>query len=104
VTQVLKHLPKTPRVLALTPKSLAGIQENILEVGRATGCFKEAEVIIATGRERLERIPVGARKAPRPRVFCMEWIDPVLLAHLIHPESECFSSGDFPSTAYARIG
>ena len=76
-TQALKSLPKKPRVLYLTPRSLDGIFENLREVGHATGRANEAGALIAGSRARLERMAAATRDIARPRVFCMEWLDPV---------------------------
>jgi iron complex transport system substrate-binding protein len=87
VTQVLKLLPKKPQILWLTPKSLEEIFDNLRELGQATGRVKEAEELIAVGRQRLERIATAASIVPqRPRVFCMEWLDPVYCSGHWMPE------------------
>jgi iron complex transport system substrate-binding protein len=78
VSQLLKTLPTTPQILWLTPKSLEQIFDNLRDLGEATGRSKMAETLIAEGRARLEKIDATTRAAlSRPRVFCMEWIDPV---------------------------
>src|SRR6266481_1411962 len=77
ITQLLKSLRPTPQILWLTPRSLAGIEENLRELGKATGRFKEAEAVIASGQARLEKVSALTRNAStRPRVFSMEWVDP----------------------------
>src|SRR5215470_43440 len=78
VTQVLQALPEKPRVLWLTPKNLDEIFDNLRELGTATGRLQHAEDLIAAGRARLEKIALVTQKiSVRPRVFCMEWLDPV---------------------------
>jgi iron complex transport system substrate-binding protein len=78
VSQLLKLLPSKPNVLWLTPKSLEQIFDNLHELGEATDRLSEAEALIAAGRARLEKIAaVTSTISYRPRVFCMEWIDPV---------------------------
>jgi iron complex transport system substrate-binding protein len=78
VTQLLEVLPTKPQILWLTPKSLEQIFDNLRDLGEATGRFQMAEALIAEGRARLEEIDVLTRNAAsRPRVFCMEWMDPV---------------------------
>src|SRR5687768_14463366 len=78
VSQALKLLPKTPQILWLTPNSLEQIAANVRELGQATGRTKEAEELIAGSQARLERIATITRRlTDRPRVFCMEWLDPV---------------------------
>ena len=78
ITQALKLLRPQPRILWFTPKSLGGIEENLRELGHVTGRVKEADAAIASGRARLKRVAALTRRAStRPRVFCMEWVDPV---------------------------
>jgi iron complex transport system substrate-binding protein len=78
VSQLLKVLPTNPQILWLTPKCLEQIFDNLRELGAATGRLETAERLIADGRARLEKVEATARAASsRPRVFCMEWMDPV---------------------------
>src|SRR5712692_1441938 len=87
VTQALNLLPKVPQVLWLTPKSLGEIFDNLRELGQVTGRVKEAEGLIASGRARLEKVAAGiSTLSPRPRVFCMEWLNPIYCSGHWMPE------------------
>ncbi len=87
VTQALELLAKKPQILWLTPKSLEEIFDNLRELGQATSRMKEAEELIAAGRARLEKIATVTRTlSQRPRVFCMEWLDPVYCSGHWMPE------------------
>ena len=87
VTHALSLLPKVPQVLWLTPKSLEEIFDNLRELGQATGRVKEAEELIAKGRERLAKIASATRNlSQRPRVFCLEWLDPIYCSGHWMPE------------------
>jgi iron complex transport system substrate-binding protein len=78
VSQVLGLLAKRPEILWMSPKSVAEIFANLNDLGVATGRASEAERLILTAREKLQRIVAATREInPRPRVFCMEWLDPV---------------------------
>lgn len=78
VSQLLKVLPSNPQILWLTPKCLEEIFDNLRELGAATGRLEMAETLIADGRARLQKVEATVRAAAsRPRVFCMEWMDPV---------------------------
>ena len=78
VSQVLKSLPKTPQILWMTPRSLSEIFDNVRDLGAATGRTSEAETLINDCTRRLEALSERMSKATtRPRVFCMEWLDPV---------------------------
>jgi iron complex transport system substrate-binding protein len=87
VAQVLQLLPRKPRVLWLTPRSLAEIFENLRELGEAVDRLNEAEELIASSQARLERVAAVTRHGPaRPRVFCMEWFEPVYASGHWMPE------------------
>ena len=77
VSQVLSSLPSKPQILWLTPKSLSDIEENLRQLGNATGRSEQAEAVIAAGHARLAKLTARTRNAPRPRVFFVEWIDPI---------------------------
>jgi iron complex transport system substrate-binding protein len=94
VAQVLKVLPQQPAILWLTPKTLTDIFDNLRELGAATGRVKEAEQLLMRGRARLEKIAAVTRElAKRPRVFCMEWLDPVYCSGHWMPEMVAIAGG-----------
>ena len=78
VSQVIKALPQAPQILWLTPQSLSEIFDNVRELGAATNRAEKAEALVNDCYARLERLKDRVAKASsRPRVFCMEWLDPV---------------------------
>jgi iron complex transport system substrate-binding protein len=94
VAQLLKVLPKQPEILWLTPRSLDEIFANLHELGEATGRIREAEQLIAAGRARLGRLAAITRDLKRrPRVFCMEWLDPVYCSGHWMPEMVALAGG-----------
>jgi iron complex transport system substrate-binding protein len=94
VTQALNALPRKPEILWLTPKSLEQIFANLREIGKATGSLEKAEELIASSRSILDQIAEVARGASsRPRVFCMEWLDPVYCSGHWVPEMVRIAGG-----------
>jgi iron complex transport system substrate-binding protein len=87
VSQVIKTLGRTPEILWLTPQSLSEIFDNVRDLGAATGRTAEAEQLIANCEARLERLSKQLEPVTeRPRVFCMEWLDPVFASGHWVPE------------------
>lgn len=87
VSQVIKTLGRTPEILWLTPQSLSEIFDNVRDLGAATGRDAEAEQLVASCEARLKRLADRlAGVAERPRVFCMEWLDPVFASGHWVPE------------------
>ena len=79
VSQVLRTLEKPPQVLWLTPRTLNDIFDNLRDLASATGCEPIAQKIIEDSYARVDRLRHLANKTAghQPRVFCMEWLDPV---------------------------
>jgi iron complex transport system substrate-binding protein len=83
----LRLLQPKPEVVWMTPHSLEEIHQNLRALGQATGRAAEADALIASARARLEKIAARTRNLSRcPRVFCMEWADPVYCAGHWVPE------------------
>lgn len=74
-----------PRVLSLGATTLAGIEDDVRAVASALECASEADRLIAELRRRLDQVR-RRRAASRPRVVCIEWLDPLYLAGHWVPE------------------
>jgi iron complex transport system substrate-binding protein len=87
LTVALKSLEPRPEVVWMSPHSLEEIFENIRDLGKATNCLIEAEIVIAGLRARLKEIATRIKNiSHRPKVFCMEWVEPVYCAGHWMPE------------------
>jgi iron complex transport system substrate-binding protein len=97
---VLAAVARTPqlsktRVLALAPQRLADILEDVLRVGEATGAAAAAERFHAQLAARVERVrKVATDIMCRPRVVCIEWTDPLMLAANWTPELIALAGGE----------
>jgi iron complex transport system substrate-binding protein len=73
----LARMQSPPDVLSLHPQTLAGVWDNIREIGKATRRLAEADQLAVSCVERIARIEaLVAGAASRPRVACLEWLDP----------------------------
>jgi iron complex transport system substrate-binding protein len=87
LASVLGLLEPSPQIVWMTPHSLTEIFENLRELGRATDRSQEAEALIQVCRRRLQNVVTRTKSiSSRPRVFCMEWADPVYCAGHWVPE------------------
>jgi len=77
VSQVIKALSKAPQILWLTPQSVSEIFANVRELGAATGRTAQAEALIDDCKGRLDALADRTKDVHKPRVFCMEWLDPI---------------------------
>ena len=76
LTRALKTLPSNPEVLWLTPRTLAGIEDNIRDVGRVSGRVGEADALVERNRARIADVRDAVKGATPRRVAFLEWTDP----------------------------
>jgi iron complex transport system substrate-binding protein len=95
VARALRALPSRPHIFWFTPHCIADIFANLRELGAGTGHSDNAEQVIASARERLQRIgDITKKAARRPRVFCLEWIDPYYCCGHWVPEMVAIAGGE----------
>jgi iron complex transport system substrate-binding protein len=77
VQEAVADLKSRPKLLNLEPHSLDGILTNIRVVGRTIGRRSAAETLIPSLQLRIDAIRNKTRSlTDKPRVFCMEWVNP----------------------------
>jgi iron complex transport system substrate-binding protein len=77
VQQAVASLKSRPRVLNLEPNSVEDIFECVRSVAKVMDRRAEGEKVISCLRNRVYAIRSRTEKlANRPRVFCMEWVNP----------------------------
>lgn len=93
LTRALRDLPSKPEVLWLTPRTIEEIEQNILDIGRATERALEAESLIADNRERIGKVRDAVADRPVRRVAFLEWTDPVFCPGHWVPEMITIAGG-----------
>ena len=87
VLEAVEVLDKKPEIVSLEPGTVTEILDSILTIGEATGEIEVAKELVGNLRERVENIKsVSDRERDRPRVFCLEWLDPPFVAGHWVPE------------------
>jgi iron complex transport system substrate-binding protein len=90
----LTRLPRMPRVLTLTPHSLAEVWNDVRQVGDATQRRREAQGIAITLEQKVAAIEAKVAQAKtRPRVLCLEWLDPFYVGGHWVPEMVAKAGG-----------
>jgi iron complex transport system substrate-binding protein len=94
----LAILPRTPRVLSLNPHTLADVWNDVFTVGASTGRDAEAQELVHELKTKVEDVARAVAKASaevtRPRVLCLEWLDPPFNAGHWVPEMIDLAGGD----------
>jgi iron complex transport system substrate-binding protein len=100
----LSRMPFAPQVLSLQPQTLAGVWDDIRKIGEATRRLPEADRLASSLDRRVAQIEAAveaatkAAAAPatsRPRVACLEWLDPFYVGgHWIPEMVTCAGGAD----------
>lgn len=96
LTRALRELPENPEVLWLTPQNIAEIEQNIVDVGVATGRRDVAEALITANRKRMTSVAARVAGLPRRRVVFLEWIEPYFCSGHWVPEMIDIAGGNDP--------
>jgi iron complex transport system substrate-binding protein len=90
----LALLPRPPQVLSLSAQTLAGVWDDIRNLGAATSRGTQAEHLIRELEGRLVAVEQAITgSANRPRVVCLEWLDPPFVAGHWVPEMVARAGG-----------
>lgn len=85
--RAVQTLPSTPTVVTLNPVSLDQVLGDVATIGRAIGRESEARDYLAELQEQVRDLQAQLASATtRPRVACLEWLDPLYCAGHWVPE------------------
>jgi iron complex transport system substrate-binding protein len=94
VREAAAGLKNEPEVLSLNPTSLRGVLEDAVRIGEALGRGKETRAKVAALEKRLARVEEALAELPRPRIGCIEWLDPPFSAGHWVPEMVRIAGGE----------
>lgn len=91
VNAFLEH---EPTVVSLEPMRLADILDDIIRVGQAIDAEVQAAELVQRLHERIDRVVQVTHQADtRPRVLCIEWLEPLMVAGNWMPEMVQLAGG-----------
>ncbi len=94
LTAALARMPRPPRVLSLSPRTLREVWQDIVTVGEATGRAAEAQAVVRKLKGRVDTVQQAvAVEKERPRVACLEWLDPPYCGGHWVPEMVALAGG-----------
>ncbi len=84
---VCRMIGSQPDIVSLEPMQLADVWDDILRVAAALDVPERGTSLVARCRQRLNAIQIRTNTiSHRPRVACIEWIDPLMAAGNWVPE------------------
>jgi len=91
---VCRMVSSQPRIVSLEPNDLAGVFRDIRKVAEALGAPGAGARLVASLRKRMAAVESTARRlASRPRVACIEWIEPLMSGGNWMPELVAMAGG-----------
>jgi iron complex transport system substrate-binding protein len=85
VKRAAKLLEAEVKIVSLEPRGLGDVLDNILLVGELTGTAHRAHALVEQLEARVETVRARSILL-RPRVVCLEWMDPVYVGGHWVPE------------------
>ncbi|MGC4095864.1 MAG: BtuF-related (seleno)protein [Nitrospira sp.] len=85
LTRAIETLHHRPEVLTLSPTTLDDMIQDVERIAEAAGVLPKGRVLAQDLRRRVDRVRVETNR-PRPRVVCLEWLDPLYVAGHWVPE------------------
>ena len=92
--QIPATLERAPLVVPLDAASLEGMFEDLLRVGAALDRKRDAERVVSELRLRMQAVADRVHGSRRPRVACLEWLDPPFNAGHWVPEQVRIAGGE----------
>lgn len=92
--RVRDELPPETRLVDLRARTLAGLEEDLVAVGRVTGVEERALALVDSLRARRSAVEGRVSGHPRPRVLALEWGDPPFVGGHWVPEMIAVAGGD----------
>ena len=81
VLEAVEVLESRPEIVSLEPGTVDEVLDSIITIGNATGRSEQALELTSNLRNRIENIrSVSERERDKPRVFCLEWLEPPFVA------------------------
>ncbi len=94
VRGLAEEMDSQPMVIALDPHTVGEVLGDARTIAQATDAKDAAVDLIRESSERIDRIRLAVRKARRPRVAALEWLDPPYAAGHWTPQMIEFAGGE----------
>ena len=95
VRAVADEIDSQPLVISLDPHTIGEVLGDARTLAQATDSKEAAVDLVREASERIDRIRIAVRRAPRrPRVAALEWLDPPFAAGHWTPQLIEYAGGE----------
>lgn len=92
IGRAVSILGRQPEVLVLDPHDLDDMLVSIMDVAEKVGRVREGSRLVASLQKRIDTVQ-GMKIKSRPRVLCLEWLDPLFTAGHWVPQMVEYAGG-----------
>jgi iron complex transport system substrate-binding protein len=93
IDRAVSLLGGRPDVLVLDPHDLDDILVSIMDVAEKIGKLREGRKLVASLQKRIDMVRSMTKVKRRPKVLCVEWIDPLFTAGHWVPQMVEYAGG-----------
>lgn len=93
LAQAISSLTPSPRLVTLNPSSLGDMLLDIERIAQAVGAADRGRRLLRSLRGRLDQVSAATHPI-RPRVVCLEWLNPLYIAGHWVPEMVALAGGE----------
>jgi iron complex transport system substrate-binding protein len=94
VRAIAQEIETRPRVISLDPHTVGEVLSDARTLAAATDRREEAAALVRDASARIDRVRIAVRRAARPRVVALEWLDPPFAAGHWIPQLIEFAGGE----------
>jgi iron complex transport system substrate-binding protein len=95
VLEAVNRLGKPVEVISLNPHTLRDIEDDVRSVAKAVGTPDRGEKVVAELEAKADAVRRLTGRARRWRVFCVEWLNPIMNAgHWVSESVKCAGGVD----------
>jgi iron complex transport system substrate-binding protein len=94
VRAVAEEITSRPQVISLDPRTVGEVLGDARTLARATERKDAGVELIRDASARIDRVRIAVRRATRPRVVALEWLDPPFAAGHWTPQLIEYAGGE----------
>jgi iron complex transport system substrate-binding protein len=94
VRAVAEHIDPPPEVISLDPHTIGEVLGDARTIAQATDRKDAAVALVRDAAARIDRVRIAVRRARRPRVVALEWLDPPFAAGHWTPQLIEYAGGE----------
>ena len=94
VRTIAEELETQPNVISLDPHTVGEVLGDARVLAQATGQKEAAVALVRQASDRIDKVRLATRRAKRPRVAALEWLDPPFAAGHWTPQLIEYAGGE----------